>query len=223
MNKIQYAKYLGNIQNLEIDVANESLADEFYAYFQCFMPNGNNLDKVFEPLENGKQLLDRLLPIYEITKDNTEQQLNEGLSSGYFCPISIPNHDLLEDLGKEYLEDLKLFAQFYNDNELLQLLNSVKEVVVLDNEPELENDYLNSFLYDTISEWGLENENDNDLISVLSEGYYSINCDYYLSYYFQYPHFKDKPTNDFLKSYFEIWKNGYYCKFDENKLIVYKR
>ncbi|TDG36657.1 sodium:solute symporter [Pedobacter changchengzhani] len=68
----------------------------------------------------------------------------------------------------------------------------------------------------------MENENEEKLNSVLSEAYYSINCDYYLSYYLQYPSFVDKPEQDFLKSYFEIWKNGHYCKFDKSRLIIYK-
>lgn len=218
MNKNEYAEYLGTLIAEDIDSENE----EFYAYFQCFMPCGDGVEKVFKPLEKGEALLDRIMPIYQVTEEKTIQQFESNLVPGYFCPNPVANHLVLKDLGEKHVESLKIYAEFYKDNELYDLLNNITEISILDSEAESKNDEINAFLYDSISEWGIDNEDNESLISVLSEAYYSINCDYYLSYYLQYPVFKNKPKTDFLKSYFDIWKSGYSCKFDEKRLMIYK-
>ena len=43
---------------------------------------------------------------------------------------------------------------------------------------------------------------------VLGEAYYSINCVYLLSVYLQYPNYAQKPQEDFLKPYFELYLAG---------------
>ncbi|UIR56788.1 hypothetical protein LZQ00_02980 [Sphingobacterium sp. SRCM116780] len=223
MDKKQYAEHLAQlVPGIEIDIEKRDLSDEFYAYFQCFMPDGKDIEKVFVSLEKGQELLERIIPIYEATQQKTLQQFKEGISPGYFCPDSTGNKELLEHLGKAHIESIKIFSQFLEDKELEQMLENVHEIVIYEEERELKNDYLNSYLYDTISDWSIENEDGDGLISILNEAYYSINCDYYLSYYLRFPTFKNKPEHDFLKSYFEIWKAGYYCKFDKTKLIIYK-
>jgi len=222
MDKQAYAGYLGKlIEDYEIDFDCD-LSDQFYSYFQCFMPSGEKVEKVFEPLSNKEKLLERLLPIYKATEAKTLKQYAEGVSPGYFCPDITSNEIDITAYAKQHVEYLKAFASFSKDNELLEMLNEVKIVEVLENTPGIEDDTLNAHLYDAISDWGIGNINDEEPISLLSEAYYSINCDYYLSYYFQYPAFKNKPDIDFLKPYFKIWESGYYCKFDGEKLLLYK-
>ena len=222
MTKKEYAEYLSKlIPEIEVDLESSDLSKEFYAYFQCFMPEGKNVEKIFEPLENGKSLLERILPIYKTTKDKSLQQFKDGSSPGYFCPNPIQNNEYLKELGKRHIENLKSFSTFFKESELEKMLNNVTEVIVSNEKIELKDEYLNSYLYDCISDWGIENEEEDKLFGILNEAYYSINCDYYLSYYLQYPSFTNKPIQDFLKSYFEIWKAGYYCKLEKEKLIIY--
>ncbi|TCD12089.1 hypothetical protein EZ449_03460 [Pedobacter frigidisoli] len=223
MDQKQYATHLASlVEGIDVDLENDNLSDEFFAYFQCFMPNGANAEKIFEPLKNGQDLFARILPIYQATNEKTMQQYSEGVSPGYFCPNPSADNAELENLGKQHIQNLLFFAKFMEDDELQEMLNKVNEVVILAAEEALEDDYLNAYLYDAVSDWGLENEAENGFISILSEAYYSINSDYYLSYYLQYPAFKNKPKQDFLKPYFEIWKAGYYCKLDKTKLLIYK-
>lgn len=222
MNKQEYAEYLAKlIEDFDIDF-DDDLSDQFYSYFQCFMPSGKNVEKVFEPLAHKEELLERLLPIYKATESKTLKQYAEGVSPGYFCPDATHNGTDIIAYGKQHVEYLKGFATFSEDSELLEMLNDVTIFEVSKKAPEIEDDTLNVYLYDAIIEWGIENIDEEELISILSEAYYSISCDYYLSYYFQYPAFKNKPATDFLKPYFKIWESGYNCKFDGIKLIIHE-
>ena len=222
MNKQKYADYLSKlIEDFDID-PDCNLEEQFFAYFQCFMPYGNNVEKIFEPLPCKTDLYERLIPIYKATESKTLMQYKEGCSPGYFCPPAAENIKEITEYANQHITYLKEFASFLNDNELLEMLNNVTEVKVSDNEIEAEDDDLNAYLYDAIIDWGIKNIDDSTLISTLSEAYYSINCDYYLAYYFQYPTFREKPETDFLKPYFKIWESGYHCKFDGNRLIIYK-
>lgn len=222
MNKQEYTDYLSKlIEDFDFD-PNCEPDEQFFAYFQCFMPYGENVEKVFEPLPCKTELYQRLFPIYKATESKTLMQYKEGLSPGYFCPPATGNIKDITGYANQHIISLKEFASFLNDNELLEMLNNVKEIIISDSETEIEDDELNAYLYDAVIEWGIENIDDAALISILSEAYYSINCDYYLAYYFQYPAFREKPGTDFLKPYFKIWESGYYCKFDGNKLRIYK-
>lgn len=223
MNKKEYAQYLGNlIDDHEIDVENDDLSDQFYAYFQCFMPNGKDIEKIFSPLNKGDLLLERIRPIYKITEAQTLKQLDAGVIPGYFCPTPSQNKENLLDYAQEYIDDLKIFAQFIKDQTLTTLLNQVKSIIVVNQKQQLETeDTLNLHLYETISMWGLDNSDESGLIEILSEAYYSISCDYSLSYYLQYPVLKNKPTIDFLKAYYKIWKLGYHSKFSSKELLLY--
>ena len=65
--------------------------DQLYGLFQCFMPHGEGVAKVFEGLgdpELAQALLQRLMPIYASTGANTEQAFDAGYAPGYFVPRS---------------------------------------------------------------------------------------------------------------------------------------
>ncbi|ATA90586.1 sodium:solute symporter [Capnocytophaga stomatis] len=67
----------------------------------------------------------------------------------------------------------------------------------------------------------MDNTDYESLISILREAYYSINCDYFLAAYLQYPNYNDKPNGDFLKPYFELWQRGFRFVINDNKLILF--
>lgn len=222
MNVSEYAYYLASlVEDFELKPDFE-LTEQFYGYFQSFMPSGKNVEKVFEPLEHGNELLDRLVPVYKATELKTIAQNKQGVYPGYFCPNPISDREKVIAYGKNHVEYLKEFAHFSEDKVLFDMLNNVENIELMPKEPNIKDDDLNAYLYDSISDWASTNNTDGELINILGEAYYSINCDYYLSYYFQYPTFEQRPTIDFLKPYFKIWEAGYYCKFDGNKLIIHE-
>ncbi|MNI58809.1 hypothetical protein D3C73_1139370 [compost metagenome] len=55
-------------------------------------------------------------------------------------------------------------------------------------------------------------------IEILDEAYYSIACDYWISYYLQWHRYGLK--GDPFAPYFELYRLGYSAVFAENKLYI---
>jgi hypothetical protein len=221
MTQKEYAEYLGNLIDEEIDTEAEYLDDQFYAYFQCFMPDGENADKVFEPITNGQLFHERIKPIFTTTEKEVSEIFEQNVSPGYFVPIKKSDMGVLQKIGKQFLENLIIFASFVNDEGLINDLKEINEVEISNtNEQDFDNEK-HQGLYDAFSDWRIENSDESELIAVLDEAYYSVSCDYFLSAYFQYPRYKNKPEIDFLKPYFELWKLGYKFVLNNKKLILF--
>lgn len=75
-----------------------------------------------------------------------------------------------------------------------------------------------SALYETIFDVVSEHKNYDEPIEVLNEAYYSIACDYWLSYYLQWHRYKLK--GDPFAPYFELFALGYSAVFSDNKLYI---
>ena len=222
MTKKEYAKHLGKIIAEDIDIVSDDLSCQFYGYFQSFMPKGDGLEKVFKPIKNGDLYFERLIKIYNATEKKFNELSKEGKSPGYFCPTPQKNKELLILNGEKYITNLKSFSKLVGNQEFIETMTEIKTVEITDsNKRNNEND-TNTIVYESISDWFIDNTDFESTIEVLSEAYYSINCDYNLSYYFQYPNYKDKLKLDLFEPYFEIWKMGYYCWFDKGRLIVVK-
>lgn len=221
MTQKEYAMYLGNLIDEEIDTEADYLDDQFYAYFQCFMPYGENVDKVFEPITDGQLFYERIKSIFTTTEKEVLEIFEENAFPGYFVPSKKDNKDLLKEIGKQFLENLIVFAEFIKDEELITDLKEMNEIEISNtDEQDFDNEkHLN--LYETFSDWRIENSDERDLIEVLDEAYYSVSCDYFLSAYFQYPRYKNKPEIDFLKPYFELWKQGYSFVLNNKTLILF--
>lgn len=221
MDKKEYAKYLAEIIGEDIDIDSDDINDQFYGYFQSFMPNGNGVEKVFKPIPNGDLYYDRIIKIYSAAEERFNELSEEGAIPGYFCPNPVKDKELLIKYGKQYIENLKLFAQTIDDKEFEDALMEVKTIEVLEDNSDRNNENeTNDIIYETISDWFIDNSDYESIIEILDEAYYSINCDYFLSYYLQYPSYEDKLKFDLFAPYFEIWKMGYYCWFDKGKLII---
>lgn len=219
MTKSEYASYLGAIIDEEIDANSKYLEDQFYGYFQSFMPYGEKLEKVFEPLPDGSALYDRIKPIYSATEEQALDLFNANASPGYFVPSEISATDDVMACAKRWLENLVVFADFVTDADLCLALQSVKNVRIGDKVDESD---LQDVLWDVFSDWKNENLDSDALISVLDEAYYSIACDYFIAAYLQYPSFKNKPAIDFLAPYFELWKRGFRLQLTTTELLLIK-
>ena len=72
-------------------------------------------------------------------------------------------------------------------------------------------------------EWVIDSPKLDAKIWVLSEAYYSIDCDYLLSAYLQYPNYAQRPQEDFLKPYFEPYLTGRQIAFERSEVVVFTR
>ncbi|WP_239661723.1 hypothetical protein [Neisseria elongata] len=65
---------------------------------------------------------------------------------------------------------------------------------------------------EVFGEWQTSNTDYNSPEQVLDEAYYSVSCDYY----------RTKPDSDFLRPYFDLWRQGYGFTLDEDCLYLCK-
>lgn len=221
MTQKEYAQHLGNLIGEEVDTESKYLDDQFYAYFQCFMPYGKDAEKIFEPVPNGKLFYERVKPIFETTENEALSVFEQNASLGYFVPDKKEDTEVLKEIGEDFLKNLLIFAEFIKDEELIK---DLKEITVIEIANTDDQDFENpkfSSLYDAFSDWTIENSDESELIAVLDEAYYSISCDYFIAAYFQYPRYKNKPEIDFLEPYFRLWKQGRRFVLNDNKLIFF--
>ncbi len=221
MTQKEYAEYLGNLIGEQIDIESEYLDDQFYGFFQCFMPYGKDVEKIFEPIPNGQVFCERIKPIFTTTEKEVLEVFSQNASPGYFVPSKKDDEGLLKDIGKQILENLIVFAEFVKDEDLMKDLKEINEIEISKTDKQDFHNEKHQKLYDAFSDWTIENSDENDLLALLDEAYYSISCDYFLSAYFQYPRYKNKPEIDFLKPYFELWTQGKRFVLNNNKLILF--
>lgn len=150
MTQQEYAEYLFEILGEEPCTPDDyhRWEDFFWGLFQSFMPNGEGVAAVFEPLERGQELLERILSVYQATAECSAEILDSGNTPAFFDrsaegakQVSINGQTLLfppsapegEDArarqtDERLLEGLREFAIFYGDEELIETLTAVRRI-----------------------------------------------------------------------------------------------
>ena len=220
MTQQEYAQYLGKLVGIKID-SDIDLEEQFFGYFQEFMPYGDNLEKVFEPLPCGAELYERIKPIFKATQSDFLAAQKENCTPMYFIPPKSDSTSELYALAESLLIGLIDFAKFIKAKELQKLLSKITNIEISQNQEQDFDNEANIELYEVLSIWLIDNTDYDSLILLLQEAYYSVANDYFLSAYLQYPVLIQKPNSDFLKPYFEIWKVGYHFVINDDKLILF--
>lgn len=205
--------------------------DELYGYFQSFMPGGQGVEKVFEPLEHGEALLARIRPIYEML-DASEFE-GEAVPGYFNGGQEDATQDHIQALGGELVEGLlRIFAvNPEQSQEASRILTDISMIEVLapgDIAPIFANfdaaDNLGSIIYETLTDLISEHTDFTETIGILGEAFYSIGCDYWLSYYLQWPRYRAlESTHDPLRPYAELYRLGYSVVFQKERMVIGRR
>lgn len=222
MDKGTYAKYLLQLIDEEPDPY-ESEIDEalFYGYFQMYMPAGNGVKATFEPVEDGDAYLQRLLQIY-VMLDPEDFRGNEV--PGYFnSKVRDQPNEKLIDYGKQFIQSLKELinecSEKSDTTDAAAYLSGIEEVRIVSHGSinDIREQY-DAEIYETIFDIISNHKDYDEPIEVLDEAYYSIACDYWISYYLQWHRYGLK--GDPFAPYFELYRLGYSPIFAKNKLYI---
>ena len=80
-------------------------------------------------------------------------------------------------------------------------------------------------IYDTLCDWVASLESNPPAAAELHEAFYSIACDYPLSWYAMWPWYADAaPFADPFRPYFQLWRHGIEYRFDgPSAVTIYLR
>ena len=72
------------------------------------------------------------MPIYAVTAQQTREAFDQGAAPGFFCPPQDTKFDeeALKSLALAHVRNLKIFAEFLGDDELLKMLDEIKSARV---------------------------------------------------------------------------------------------
>ncbi|MBB4825913.1 hypothetical protein HNO89_003149 [Sporosarcina luteola] len=216
MEKQSYAKYLLQLMDEEIDDDGEEIEEaQFYGYFQMYMPDGKGVESTFTPLEERHAYLQRILQIYEMLDP---EDFSGPSVPGYFTGKAghVPDKVLIA-YGRQFIQGLQdLLVECSRTTEYLLGIEEV-EIVPPGSIDEIRLQY-DPELYETIFDLISEQKDYEEPIEILDEAYYSIACDYWISYYLQWHRYGLK--GDPFAPYFELYRRGYSAVFAENKLYI---
>jgi hypothetical protein len=214
------AQYLAHLKHLAHDSGSDAWTSEnVFALFQQFRPDGQGLQSIFSPIPSGEDYVKRLLPAYQVTAGP------ECSDDAYFVVRSplLPCSGELEDLGRQFLANLKELSSLLSDSEVSDFLSGVSEVRCAPVTDDIlkSDDHLT--VYEPIGDWLGDHTSHEDLLPVLGEAYYSIACDSWLQYYFEWPYYSHLCTTDVFRPYFDMWIRGCICAFTRDGLTIGER
>lgn len=125
------------------------------------------------------------------------------MAPGYFCPPQdLKFYDeALKSLALAYVRNLKIFAEFLGKSELSKMLEQIKSARVQESfDLAHSKDELACAVYEAITEWMIDSPKFDMKLWVLGEAYYSIDCDYLLSAYLQYPNYAQRAARGLFKA-----------------------
>lgn len=215
-----------------------STAEMLIGLFQSFRPDGEGLGDLFEPLPQSEQLLDRILPLYEVAGSG---QRPGGGKDAFFVVRGAPElaPEQAKQLGKQWLQGLRTIASQTGQDSISEHLGGDIEVRVLQGkapkhpkEPGDRSKLLNIIsdqLPETLTDMHAGSTSDDDEsaaethASLLAPAYYFIACDAMLRDYLMWP-FLAEPMRaaDPLQAYFVLWSHGVKARsFRDHQLDLY--
>jgi len=189
--------------------------DEIFAFFQRFRPDGKRVDEALLPLPNGRAVHERLLQIYAATRSGWT---DGDTSAAYFVVRDPPliESAAAESLVRNHLSRIAEISREAGVDELVGLLQSPTLTLSRESAPDspVRHD-TDLVIYDTLCDWVASLETDPTEVADLSEAFYSIACDYLLSWYAMWRWYAGgTQIVDPFEPCFQLWRHGIEYRFD---------
>lgn len=207
------------------EVLNE---DTFIAYFQTFRPHGEGLAGLFDALDCGSELHDRLQTLFAVAGDDRRPS---GGRDAYFLvrrPLVSPP-EKIENAGEAWIEQIRGLAESLGHGESAEQLAQVERVRVLEGIPpkhpkeKIERTGLLNLLSQEIPSWVSRETPHDPFLAILRSPFYFINCDAMLRDYLMWPLVRDRMrAEDPFEPYFFLWRHGVKWRvFQETQIDLY--
>ncbi len=203
-------------------------ADALVGFFQLFRPNGENLEGVFDGINVGDQLAERLEKVFSHAGDN---QRPKGGRDAYFI-VRNPRRlavEQAEHQATNWIEGLQKVAVAVGDTSTSERLAKVPKIRVLEGIPPKnpKQDHEKTELFKAVAERSTELTEQIDDIDphadLLRRAYYFISCDAMLRDYLMWPFYaRQTGLADPLKGYFALWSHGVKFRiYQEQQIDLY--
>lgn len=198
--------------------------EDLMDYFQRFRPDGRGVEKVFEGVNRGEEVLARLLPFYHYTK--------QGASEDLVFVVRKPQPASEEELREIMTQYLEKVRQIATDVHYLKLLNLLDSIQIQTKRGPLGRDIATpdiaipephfAMIHDTTGDWFINLEPISSDVTLLEEAFYSMCGDYELAQYIMWPIYREAtPIEDPFAPIFELWIRGAKFQFTGQVLTVY--
>lgn len=203
-------------------------ADSLIGFFQMFRPDGQALASLYDSLDCGEDLSDRLQSLYRVAGKDRRP---DGGRDAYFIvrsPAPLPPEQA-EHHATAWIEGLVQLAQAVGDHETLKRLTPSPAVRVLEGIPPKppKHPHEQSELFLTVAKRCVEltaQVPDSDPhAALLRPAYYFLACDPMLRDYLLWPFYAPSTQlADPFRSYFMLWSHGVkYRIYSEDRIDVY--
>jgi hypothetical protein len=201
--------------------------------FHHFRPGGDGVEKVFQGVVRGEEILPRLKEVYLSTAQGS---VRENTSDAYFIvrqaePLSTAQ--ALEHCLKHLENMLRLLKTFREDGEAVledvsRVLSPLPTIQVLPGsapDAPIDDDSPDLTLYEAIcdltTDLTYQWEHVDSHAFLLDDAFYYLACDYLLERYLTWPLFRDlTDLEEPFAPYFELWKHGAKYRFTDSRHVT---
>jgi hypothetical protein len=192
--------------------------DQVVGFFQAFRPYGQSLSEALDGVVGTKEILPRLLEVYQATASGWDQ------GDAYFVvrtpnPLSQVRARLLVITHLQRFADI---AKAVGASELLALLAPLPRIEVIQGQtpwPPSQDDP-ETLIYEARTEFMASLTPSPSHALLLKESIYNLACDYFLGDHILWPLYQHSTTLvEPFESYFELWKHGAGMRFVNDNLV----
>ncbi|MHC1684303.1 MAG: hypothetical protein AB6733_15310 [Clostridiaceae bacterium] len=202
---------------LRDDDSSRVIPEEF---FSIFRPSGNNLDKVFKPIKEGKEIQERILEIYNATSKGYH-------ISDYYFEVRKPkitSINEIHDITEKYIKNVIRISEKIDKGHFDRFIKSPPRIEIVQGLYTDKNSDGLDFgivVYDLMQEFVNSLKPIDSHALLLKKPLYHMACNYDIVHYVLWPIYKNGSfLEDPFKPFVELWKLGAILRFDIDNNIL---